>query len=180
MAGRNSLPILPLLVACMVTGAPAEGPAGDALQRHRETLRRFVETGLREDNAYRMLQVLTRRAPHRLSGSAGADTAVRVARELLASAGADSVWTEPCMVPHWERGPAESALVTPSSRRDTPFPLAICALGGSVATPPRGVRAEVVEVRSFDELRALGPRARGRIVFFNRPMDPGLLNTFEA
>jgi Zn-dependent M28 family amino/carboxypeptidase len=37
-----------------------------------------------------------------------------------------------------------------------------------------------VEVRSFDELRALGDRAKGKIVFFNRPMDPTLLNTFEA
>ncbi len=180
MAGRNSLPLLPLLIACVLSGAPAEQRADDAMRRYRETLHRLVETGLREENAYRMLQVLTRRAPHRLSGSADADTAVRVARELLTAAGADSVWTEPCMVPHWERGPVESAVVAPSSRRDTPFPLAICALGGSVSTHPRGVRAEVVEVRSFDELHALGPRARGKIVFFNRPMDPGLLNTFDA
>lgn len=180
MAARNFLSVLPLLIAGAIADSPAGERADDATLRHQETLHRLVETGLREENAYRMLRILTRRAPHRLSGSADADTAVRVARELLVAAGADSVWTEPCMVPHWERGPVENAVVTPSGRRNAPFPLAICALGGSVATPPRGVSAEVVEVRSFDELRALGPRTRGKIVFFNRPMDPGLLNTFEA
>ncbi len=175
-----SLPLLPLLLACANAGAPAGERPVDTLQREQETLHRLVEAGLREGNAYRMLQELTRRAPHRLSGSAEADTALRVARDLLGAAGADSVWTEPCTVPHWERGPVESAAVSPSGPRHRRFPIAVCALGGSVATPPRGVSAEVVEVRSFDELRALGPRARGKIVFFNRPMDPGLLDTFEA
>jgi hypothetical protein len=127
-----------------------------------------------------MLQVLTRRAPHRLSGSAGADTAVAVTQQLLVAAGAESVWTEPCMVPHWERGNVERAVVTPFEDRRPPFNVAVCALGGSVATPREGVMGEVVEVHTFEELRSLGDRARGKIVFFNRPMDAGLLSTFEA
>jgi Zn-dependent M28 family amino/carboxypeptidase len=58
--------------------------------------------------------------------------------------------------------------------------LNVCALGGSVATPEEGIQAEVIEVKGFDELRSLGENVRGKIVFFNRPMDPTKLNTFEA
>jgi hypothetical protein len=168
-----------LLIICVVLGESA-GHAQETIRRNRDVLAKFVAAGLREGNAYQMLRELTRRAPHRLSGSADADTAVRVARQLLARVGADSVWTEPCLVPRWERGAVERAVVTPLRHRRAPFPLAVCALGGSVATPSGGVSAEVVEVRSFEELRAMGNRAKGKIVFFNRPMDPAMLNTFEA
>jgi hypothetical protein len=57
----------------------------------------------------------------------------------------------------------------------------ILALGGSVATPSLGIKAELIEVRSLDELEALGKKAiSGKIVFFNRPMDPKMINTFGA
>lgn len=176
---KGSLPVRGLLFACIVAGVSTVH-ADDTLKRQREILGRFIDAGLRDGNAYRMLQELTGRAPHRLSGSAGADTAIIVARNLLMKAGADTVWTEPCMVPHWERGAVERAVATPSRRSHAPFSLSVCALGGSVATPQKGVTGEVVEVRSFEELRSLGERAKGKIVFFNRPMDPALLNSFDA
>lgn len=57
----------------------------------------------------------------------------------------------------------------------------IVALGGSVATPSLGIKAEVVEVRSFEELEELGrEKIEGKIVFFNRPMDPTHIQTFIA
>jgi Zn-dependent M28 family amino/carboxypeptidase len=58
--------------------------------------------------------------------------------------------------------------------------LRVLALGGSVATPPGGLEAEVVMVRGFEELEGLGEQARGKIVFFNRPMPRILANTFVA
>ncbi len=179
MACRGGLSVRLFLIVCMIAGAHRSF-AGDGERRDSVLLEKFIETGLREGNAYRMLEELLRRAPRRLSGSPGADTAIRVTQELLAGAGADSVWTEPCMVPHWVRGSVERARVAPSPGHGASFPLAVCALGGTVGTPPEGVTAEVVEVRSFQELRALGDAAKGKIVFFNRPMDPGLLNTFDA
>jgi hypothetical protein len=57
----------------------------------------------------------------------------------------------------------------------------LCALGGSVGTGPAGLVAEVVEVRDFKELQGLGKKGvEGKIVFFNRPMDPAKVNTFDA
>ena len=57
----------------------------------------------------------------------------------------------------------------------------ICALGGSIATPSVGIRANVIEVKQIDELAKLGKdKIKGKICFFNRPMQADLVNTFEA
>jgi len=61
--------------------------------------------------------------------------------------------------------------------------IVLTALGGSVATPMTGLTADVVEVNSFDELKALGAKAKGKIVFYNNPMDMDLVRAhrgFEA
>jgi hypothetical protein len=54
------------------------------------------------------------------------------------------------------------------------------ALGMSVPTPPGGIRAEVLEVKSLEELRRRAGEAKGRIVLFNRPMETGLVDPFRA
>jgi carboxypeptidase Q len=54
----------------------------------------------------------------------------------------------------------------------------VVALGPSVPTGPDGITAEVAVVRGYDELKALGDGARGKIVLFNpRAMQRG--RTFE-
>jgi hypothetical protein len=83
------------------------------------------------------------------------------------------------MVPKWVRGTAEFAYIEsePGNTNNVP----VCALGGSVGTPRGGLKAGVVEVRGIEELENLGREAiEGKIVFFNRPMDPALINTFES
>src|SRR5512138_3565953 len=67
-------------------------------------LHQMLGEGLARNTAFEFLADLTRRAPHRLSGSPGADSAIAAVREMLLRAGADSVWSEPCMVPRWMRG----------------------------------------------------------------------------
>ena len=80
----------------------------------------------------------------------------------------DSVWLQPVMVPRWVRGRAETARIITSKKRGG-TKVNVCALGGSIATGPKGVTGKVVEVKSFDELRTLGEaNIRGKIVFFNR------------
>ena len=57
----------------------------------------------------------------------------------------------------------------------------ICALGGSISTPSYGLRAQVVEVKSFDELESLGKeKIKGKFVFFNKAMPKNLVDTFSA
>jgi hypothetical protein len=83
------------------------------------------------------------------------------------------------LVPKWVRGPKEFALI--ETEPGVTFNVPITALGGSVATPSVGLKAEVVEVQNFEELAVLGrENIDGKIVFFNRPMQAELISTFSA
>lgn len=137
----------------------------------------MLDKGMPSTEAYGLLTEIIDAAPQRLSGSKGAARAVEVATGMMHRLGLAHVRLEHIMVPHWERGGRETAFARYGNKRR---PLAICALGGSVATPARGITAQVVEVRSFEELHALGNAVKGKIIFFNRPMDATCVNTFEA
>jgi Zn-dependent M28 family amino/carboxypeptidase len=58
--------------------------------------------------------------------------------------------------------------------------LQVAALGGSVGTPAQGITAQVIEVQSLQEAQKLGARARGKIIFYNRPLAPSPVDPFEA
>ena len=157
----------------------AQSPDSARVSQYRDILQRMMITGMESCTAHQLLTELCTTVGPRLSGSPNAEKAVQWAKKKMEDLGFDRVWLEPVMVPHWVRGPVEKATVaTNSSRKE--IPLTVCALGGSIATPAAGVTAEVVEVKSFDELRALGDKAKGKIIFFNRPMERGRFSTFDA
>ncbi len=116
----------------------------------------------------------------RLAGSENAEKAVAYMKAKLKEVGADSVWLQPCMVTHWVRGDKETAsAVSPKTKKKLIIPCT--ALGGSIATGPQGLKAQVVEVHSIDEVAKLGrDKVNGKIVFYNGPFDPTILNTFSA
>jgi Zn-dependent M28 family amino/carboxypeptidase len=149
------------------------------LQPYDSLALRIFRKALADNRAYEMLHELTTTIGHRLSGSPQAARAVAWSKKTMERLAFDRVWLEPVMVPRWIRGNVEEATVLARGSRNA-IPLNITALGGTLGTSNEGITAEVVEVRSFDELRALGKRAHGTIVFFNRPMDRSLFNTFEA
>ena len=149
-----------------------DNPAGGVV------LDRFMREGLGNRRAFGLLTELIRSAPNRLSGSAGADAAVRAAQRMMRGLGFTNIRTEPVMVPHWERGRVESAVVELPDGKV--IPMSVCALGGSIATPSAGIAGTVIEVHSLSEAESLGTTAKGKIVFFNRPMDPGKFDTFDA
>ena len=134
-------------------------------QPSSRTADRIIETELRESRAFETLAYLTDRIGARFSGTPQAEAAVRWTTERLRSWGLDT-HTEPIMVPRWVRGVEESRLIEPLKHE-----IALTTLGGSVATAPRGITADVIEVASYDELKVLGPRIRGKIVLYNKPMD---------
>ena len=144
------------------------------------SIKEFFDEELRNGKSYPMLYELCTKIGARLSGSPGAAAAVEWSRHTMEDGGFDSVWLQPVMVPHWVRGVKEVARVINSKKMGT-VDLSVCALGGSVGTGPSGVSASVIEVKSFDELKALGIKnVQGKIVFFNRPMDPTKIKTFMA
>jgi len=141
-------------------------------------IRTIYDEALSHGKSYDWLRHLTKQIGPRLSGSDGAQKAVDWAKQVMEKEGFDRVFLQEAMVPHWVRGAKEEAYIHNGKQKVT---VPIAALGGSVATAPKGVEAQVIEVKSFPELRALGTaKVKGKIVFFNRPMDPTKLNTFEA
>ncbi len=141
-------------------------------------IRTIYDEALSHGKSYDWLRYLTKQIGPRLSGSDGAQKAVDWTKQIMEKEGFDRVFLQEVMVPHWVRGAKEEAYIHNGKQKVT---VPIAALGGSVATAPKGVEAQVIEVKSFPELRALGAaKVKGKIVFFNRPMDPTKLNTFEA
>lgn len=142
-------------------------------------LQSIYRTSLIEGQSYEWLDHLCNQIGGRLSGSLNAERAVEWAKQELEELELDRVWLQPVLVPKWVRGPKEFALI--ETEPGVTFNVPITALGGSVATPSVGLKAEVVEVQNFEDLERLGREViEGKIVFFNRPMQADLINTFEA
>lgn len=164
-----------IAVLTTVTGQTRE-TAADAAQ-----LKKIYDQALSDSRCYAWLEHLSLRIGHRLSGSIGAEKAVTWAKATLDTLGLDSVWLQPVMVPRWVRGESEQVWV-----EDSPMfgnvQLSVLALGGSVGLLHGVVRGELQEVKSWAALDSLGAAGalKGKIVFYNRPMDPTRLRTFEA
>ena len=132
------------------------------LDQYREPAARLIGEALSDTFAWRRLAVLTDSIGNRLSGTPQLDRAIQWAAEEMRRDGLENVHTERAMVPKWVRG-AESAEIVEPARHA----IAMLGLGGSVATPPDGIQADVLVVHSFEELDASASQVRGRIVFFN-------------
>jgi carboxypeptidase Q len=133
-------------------------------EEYRERAGRIIGAALTSEVAYRRLAWLTDRIGNRLSGSESLTRAIEWAVSEMKRDRLDNVRAEKVMVPHWVRGEESLELIQPVGRK-----LSMLGLGNSVGTPPEGVTAEAVVVRSFDELETLGERVRGKIVVYNVP-----------
>jgi len=168
--------ILGFLVSLTETSAqqPAKGDE-DAF-----FIKSIYNTALTQGQCYPWLTHLTTKIGGRLAGSPQAAAAVEYTRQMLDSMQLDSVWLQPCMVPHWVRGEKEQVRIVNSKMIGT-MDLNALALGNSIGTGKDGLVAEVIEVKSRDEVERLGAaNVKGKIVFYNRPMDPTQLRTFNA
>ena len=142
-------------------------------------IKNIFDAGFTKSKAYSWLDYLSNEIGGRLSGSYEAELAVKWSKKELDKLNFDKVWLQPVMVPRWVRGPKEFALI--ETEPGITFNVPVAALGGSVATPSVGIKSNVIELQSIAELEILGKeKIDGKIVFFNRPMDPKFLTTFTA
>jgi hypothetical protein len=148
-------------------------------QTDAEIINQIYNTSLTNGKSYQWLDYLSNQIGGRLSGSLNAERAVEYTKSELDSLGLDKVWLQPVMVPRWVRGAPEYAYIETAPGKTTT--VNICALGSSVGTPGGGIKANIVEVKDFEELSALGrENIEGKIVFFNRPMQPDVIHTMQA
>jgi len=134
------------------------------LEPYREPAARLIGEALSDTFAWRRLSELTDTIGHRLSGTPQLDRAIQWAVEEMKNDGLENVHTEIVAVPRWVRGKESAEILDPARH-----PIVMLGLGGSVATPPEGIQADLLVVHSFEELDASAVRARGAIVLFNVP-----------
>ncbi len=142
-------------------------------------VKNIYNTSLTESTCYEWLHYLTKEIGGRLAGSPESMAAVSYTKQMLDSLPLSTTRLEECEVPHWTRGIKEEVRIVQSKTYGTEV-LDALALGNTVGTGPLGLTAKVIEVQSLDEVRELGRKVEGKIVFFNRPMDPTAIRTFEA
>lgn len=156
-----------------------EAPSSETVSAQPEKiLRAIYSEALVHGQAYENLRDLVANYPGRLGGSATLEHAVSWVHEKLTTLQPDRVFLQDAVVTHWERGEPESVFLLDPTGVTT---LTACALGGSPGTGQTGVMAQVVEVHSIDELTLVGAsKVKGKIVFFNGPMDPTVIHPSDA
>ena len=164
--------IPPLLLCAVVVAATAcvacvrvEAQSGPGwVSTYRDTANRLIKAATADDFAWQRLAELTDTYGNRLSGTDNLGRAIAWAADTMKKDGLDNVHTEKVIVPKWTRGRESAEIVDPPRH-----PIAILGLGGTIATPPGGVEAEVMVAESFNELRMRAAEARGKIVLLNEP-----------
>src|SRR6266480_3526599 len=157
------------------SSTPAASPSATPIFFADQTLadlKQLRQAALASDYAFKQVAHLANNIGPRLTGSVQAAKAVEYVADEMKALGCD-VQLEKVMVPHWVRG-VEIAELTqfPGQAAGTTQKIVLCALGGSVSTPPEGINADTVCVHDFEELKAL-PREKvnGKIVLFNHSFD---------
>lgn len=140
-------------------------------------VRSIYDEVLAHGECYEDLRYLCKEVGARLSGSEEADQAIEWGKKTLESLGMDSVYLQPVTVPHWTRGSKEEGYLITGGMHEK---VQVCALGGSIGTEGK-LTAPVIEVKHLEELEELGrEQIKGKIVFYNRALDPLLINTGAA
>lgn len=177
-------------VGCPLSIAQSPAPGPDLLDRLNSmisggksawtpeqlaTMERLRDAAIKDPYALNELRHLTDNIGPRLSGSAQAGHAVEYVAAEMRALGAE-VTLEKAKVPHWVRGQETAEVVAwPGQTPGTTQKVVLTALGGSVATPPEGLTAEVVVVDDWQQLSALPQGAvKGKILLFNHKFDKEL------
>jgi carboxypeptidase Q len=152
--------LIALALALPTPGAAALEPGTE----QRAAAQRLLDAALGDQTGWERLAFVTDTYGARLSGTPALEAAYAWAAEEMKRDGLENVRLEPVAVPRWVRGRESLELTAPF-----PGPLVVLGLGGSVATPPEGIEAEVMVVKSREELDARAAEARGKVVLFDVP-----------
>jgi carboxypeptidase Q len=158
--------VVSLFALSLVTsGSPqAQTSVPPRVAPYADASAKLIAAAQANDFAWRRLAELTDTYGNRLSGSENLNRAIQWAVTTLKADGLANVRAERVMVPRWVRGQESAVMIDPPEH-----PIALLGLGGSVATPPAGLEADVLVVKSFQDLDARAADARGKIVLFNVP-----------
>ena len=167
VAIRRAL-LLALIATCLIVSPGRVRLRADSeppwLDWYRGPAARLIGEAVGDAFAWRRLSVLTDTIGNRLSGTPQLARAITWAAEEMKRDGLENVHTEKVVVPKWVRGNESAEIIEPARQQ-----IVMLGLGGSVATPPAGLQADVLIVHGFEELDAHPAQVQGRIVLFNVP-----------
>lgn len=148
-------------------------PADDAA-----VIKKISDEILSNGKAYELLYQLTKQVGGRLAGSPGFAKAVQWGKIAMERNGADNVFLQECMVPHWVRGGQDQASIIEIDKKKVNRPLDVLALGNSLGNGT--VTAEVLAVSDFNELEKRKDEVKGKIVYYNHGFDPTNVKPFVS
>jgi carboxypeptidase Q len=154
------------LTAAVLAAATFSHPLGaqSIADRYRGDANRVIDAALKDSTAWNRLAEMTEKFGNRLSGTPALEQTIDWVIAKMKEDGLQNVRGEPVMVPVWVRGAESAQLVSPRAQN-----LPMLGLGGSIATPPGGITADVMVVGSFSDLTAKAAQAAGKIVLFDVP-----------
>ncbi|XP_054283047.1 carboxypeptidase Q-like isoform X1 [Macrosteles quadrilineatus] len=135
----------------------------DEIAGYMPVVELIVEATSNEGNfkgkLWKQLSYFVDKFGNRMTGTANLENSINYMISLLGSFGLDNIHGENVSAPHWVRGNESAFLISPRYQK-----LNMLGLGYSVGTPEEGITADVLVVKSFDELHERGPEAQGKIV----------------
>ncbi|MCC7124088.1 MAG: M20/M25/M40 family metallo-hydrolase [Acidobacteria bacterium] len=142
--------------------AQAQVPAW--LAPHRDNAAKLLSAAMADQFAWDRLAELTDIYGARLTGSDNLTRAITWAADTMRADGLERVRTEKVMGPKWVRGAESLEIIDPPHHV-----IPLLGLGGSIATAPQGLEADVMVVSTMDELQKRSSEVKGRIVLFDVP-----------
>ena len=177
---------LPLLVVCFTVAATSPVPRRVSLLKHPGLTNRgpldqklydeiksyqavadqtidYSLNGAGANQSYNRLAEFTDKFGNRVAGSKNLENSIDYMLKTLQEDGLENVHGEKVNVTHWLRNTEYAQLIEPRV-----YNISISGLGRSVGTPAGGITADVVVVRSFDELKTRSAQISGKIVVYNQ------------
>lgn len=139
--------------------------------------------------AFDNLHFLCKQIGGRLSGSPQMYKAEEWGKKVMTESGADKVWLQQCMVPHWVRGGKDnlwiSKLVSAKNMRMPDAAKSITnldalAIGNSEGTNGQILTKPAILINSFEELENKKDEVKNKIVFYNYKFNETFVNTFQS
>jgi carboxypeptidase Q len=153
-----------VFVSLILIATPTAQTRPAWLDPFRGNADKLMKAAMADQFGWDRLAELTDTHGQRLSGSDNLARAITWAVAAMKKDGLDNVHTERVMVPKWVRGQESIEMIEPPLHV-----LPMLGLGGSVATPPAGIEADVIVVANGDELIRRSAEVKGKIVLFNVP-----------
>lgn len=143
-----------------------------------EVIKQIFEEANSSIIAYQNLKHLTEKFPKRLACYPQGIEAAHWTKEIMEQMELDKVFLQEAQVMNWKRGDQEIGII---KLNDEEIAVNVCAIGRGIATGENGLEAEVIEVEGLEGLELLtNEQVNGKIVFFNKIMNPNYSNPFRA